>query len=144
MACTSEPATDGPAETATDEPATVPFSQEADRIDVRLNGRPLTWFEYVAKWDKPFLHPLRTSSGMVISWGCPVDPYPSEEQDHEWHRGIWYGHDSWRAWGRDRTDRIIPVSEPTLRTEGGQGFLPAELGLQPCLPRHLDERDSLQ
>lgn len=136
MACTTEPATDRPAESATDGLATVSFSQGTDRIDVHLDGMPLTSFHYAPKWDKPFLHPLRTSSGIVVSRGYPVDPQPGEEQDHEWHRGIWYGHgdvnghDFWRELGRDKTGMIIPVSEPTFRTEGGQGFLSAELGLQ--------------
>ena len=136
MACSTEPATDEAAETAADQLATVSFSQETDRIDVYLDGRPLTSFHYAAAWDKPFFHPLRTSSGLVISRGYPVDPQPGEEQDHEWHRGIWYGHgdvnghDFWRELGRDKTGMIIPVSAPTFRTEGGQGSLSTELGLQ--------------
>jgi hypothetical protein len=136
MACSTEPATDAAAETAADQPAAVSFSQETDRIDVHLGGRPLTSFHYAATWDKPFLHPLRTSSGLVISRGYPVDPQPGEERDHEWHRGIWYGHgdvnghDFWRELGRDKTGMIVPVSEPTFRTEEGQGTLSTELGLQ--------------
>lgn len=136
MACSTEPATDATAETAADQLAAVSFSQETDRIDVHLGGRPLTSFHYAATWDKPFFHPLRTSSGLVISRGYPVDPQPGEERDHEWHRGIWYGHgdvnghDFWRELGRDKTGIIIPVSEPTFRTAEGQGSLSAELGLQ--------------
>lgn len=136
MACSTGPATDEAAETAAGQLAAVSFSQEKDRIDVHLDGRPLTSFHYAAKWDKPFLHPLRTSSGLLISRGYPVDPQPGEEHDHEWHRGVWYGHgdvnghDFWRELGRDKTGMIIPVSEPTFRAEGGRGLLSAELGLR--------------
>ena len=63
-------------------------------------------------------------------------PQPGEEQDHDWHRGIWYGHgdvnghDFWRELGRDKTGMIVPVSDPTFRTEGDHGVLSAGLGLQ--------------
>ena len=136
MACSAESVTDEAAEIAAGQPAAVSFSQETDRIDVHLGGKPLTSFHYAATWDKPFLHPLRTSSGLLISRGYPVDPEPGEEHDHEWHRGIWYGHgdvnghDFWRELGRDKTGMIVPVAAPTFRAEGGRGFLSAELGLQ--------------
>ncbi len=46
------------------------------------------------KWDKPFLYPIRTVSGKVISRGWPVEPRDGDSTDHTWHRGFWYGHAS--------------------------------------------------
>ena len=114
----------------------VSFAQHPGRIEVFLGGRPLTAFHYDAKWDKPFLYPLRTSSGLVVSRGYPIDPRPGEERDHDWHRGIWYGHgdvnghDFWRELGRDKTGLIVPTTEPTYRTERDSGTIVAELGLR--------------
>jgi hypothetical protein len=130
----------GPAETEaapeTGAAAAVSFEQGAEQIQVLIDGQPFTTFRYEEKWDKPFLYPLRTASGMVISRGFPVEPREGEEQDHDWHRGIWYGHgeinghDFWRELGRDKTGILVPLSAPTYETNGSQGRLSAELGLQ--------------
>jgi hypothetical protein len=116
--------------------AGVSFSQQDKRIEIVVDGRPFTTFHYEEKWDKPFLYPLITASGKVISRGYPIEPREGEEQDHAWHRGIWYGHgdvsghDFWRELGADKTGKIIPLGEPSTRAEGGKGILTAELGLQ--------------
>jgi hypothetical protein len=116
--------------------AAVSFEQGKEQIRVLIVGRPLTTFHYEEKWDKPFLYPLRTASGMVISRGYPIEPREGEEQDHDWHRGIWYGHgdvnghDFWRELGRDKTGIIVPISAPAYQANAGAATLTAELGLQ--------------
>ena len=135
-ACSVEPVGEGESGPVSEPVESVSFAQHPGRIEVLLGGRPLTAFHYDAKWDKPFLYPLRTSSGLVVSRGHPIDPRPGEERDHDWHRGIWYGHgdvnghDFWRELGRDKTSLIVPTTEPTYRTEGDSGTIVAELGLQ--------------
>ena len=130
----------GPVETETaaseSTPAAVSFEQGARQFQVLIEGLPFTTFRYEEQWDKPFLYPLRTASGTVISRGYPVEPREGEEQDHDWHRGIWYGHgdingaDFWRELGRDKTGLLVTVAEPAYQQRGGQGTLIAELGLQ--------------
>jgi hypothetical protein len=71
-------------------------------------------------WDKPFLYPLRTVSGKVLSRGWPIETREGDSKDHGWHRGIWYGHgdingaDFWRELGREKTSRLIAKSRPTV------------------------------
>lgn len=73
---------------------------------------------YGEEWDKPFLYPLRTVSGLNLSRRYPVETVPGEETDHVWHRGLWYGHgiinghDFWRELGRDKTARIVVDGQP--------------------------------
>ena len=92
----------------------VAFSSAAGRVDVFVNGEDSTSFHFEDKWDKPFLYPLRTASGLVISRGYPVEERPGEHSDHIWHRGIWWGHgdingvDFWRELGRDKTGTPRP------------------------------------
>lgn len=135
-ACSGEPAGETTSGTGSEAVESVSFVKHEGRIEVFLGGRPLTTFQYDAKWDKPFLYPLRTSSGLLISRGYPLDPRPGEERDHYWHRGIWYGHgdvnghDFWRELGRDKTGLIVPTTEPAYRTEKDSGTIVAELGLQ--------------
>lgn len=92
-----------------------------DRVDVLLDGKPWTAFQFHSKWDKPFLYPIRTVSGLVLSRGYPVEPRDGEEHDHDWHRGIWYGHgdisgeDFWREKPDKSTARLVVSGEPVIR-----------------------------
>jgi hypothetical protein len=80
-------------------------------------------FYYGEEWDKPFLYPLRTVSGKILSRRYPIETVPGEETDHAWHRGLWYGHgiinghDFWREQGRDKTSRLIINGKPRTKTK---------------------------
>ena len=112
------------------------FERGEGSIRVLLDGEPFTTFHFEREWDKPFLYPLRTASGTTVSRGYPLEPRPGEETDHDWHRGIWYGHgninghDFWRELGRDRTGMIVPLSEPVFEQGEESGSIEAELGLR--------------
>lgn len=99
--------------------STVSFRPAGDRIEVLLDGRPFTSFHYGPQWDKPFLHPLRTVTGLIVSRGFPLEPRPGESTDHPWHRGLWWGHgdvngeDFWRELGREKTGRLVRREGPT-------------------------------
>jgi hypothetical protein len=105
-----------------------------DRVDILLDGRPLTAFQFNSKWDKPFLYPLRTVSGLVVSRGWPVDPRPGEQHDHAWHRGLWYGHgdingeDFWREKPDGTTARLVVEGAPKV-SSGGAGVVDATLAM---------------
>lgn len=91
-----------------------------DHADVLLKGQPYTAFHYHSKWDKPFLHPVRTPGGVVVSRGYPVSLLPGDSEDHAWHRGIWFGHgdingeDFWREQGREKTSWLVPHGVPRV------------------------------
>ncbi|MBL8175346.1 MAG: PmoA family protein [Bryobacterales bacterium] len=98
--------------------------RDTGRIDFTENRKPITSLHYAEKWDKPFLYPLRTAKGHIVSRGWPVDPRPGEQEDHAWHRGIFWGHgdisrhDFWREQGRQKTCILLPKSEPELTATG--------------------------
>jgi len=104
-----------------------------DRVNILLDGRPLTAFHFHSKWDKPFLHPIRTASGAEISRGWPVEPRDGDERDHTWHRGIWYGHgdingeDFWRE-TPGKTARLVLEGEPKT-SSGAKGVLEVALAM---------------
>ena len=93
-------------------PAVV-FQQLSGRVEVSLDRKLVTAFHHDSKWEKPFLYPLRTVSGIVVSRGWPVEPRAGEQQDHLWHRGIWWGHgdingeDFWREKPDKSTSRLL-------------------------------------
>jgi len=76
------------------------------------------------RWDKPFLYPIRTLAGKTISRGWPLEPRAGDSEDHEWHRGFWYGHgdingaDFWREQGRDKTARLVARAAPEQSRHG--------------------------
>lgn len=82
-------------------------------IALKADGRVVTRFVFDEKYDKPFLYPLTTPSGLVVSRGWPLEPRAGETADHPWHRGIFYGHglvnghDFWRELGREKTSRLV-------------------------------------
>ncbi len=114
----------------------VTFERGDHQIRVKVGGEHFTTLHYSERWDKPFLHPIRTASGLTVSRGYPVDPAEGEVQDHDWHRGIWYGHgdinghDFWRELGRGRTGTIVPVAEPILEEGEGRGAVEVLFGFR--------------
>jgi hypothetical protein len=96
----------------------VSFREAPDRIEISIDGKPFSNLYYGAKWAKPFLHPLRSASGVVVTRGYPVEEIPGENRDHNWHHGLWYAHgdinsvDFWRDLGPEKTGRMVPQSKP--------------------------------
>ncbi len=115
--------------------AEVSFEPEAGKIHVLINGKPFTTYHFEEKWDKPFLHPVRTLSGIDVTRGWPVEPREGESDDHIWHRGLFMGHDQingvdfWRELGRDKTAIFVPRSAPASSVSDGKGTITAELDL---------------
>ncbi len=108
-----------------------------DRVQVLSDGKELTNYIFNTKWDKPFLFPIKTVSGVTVSRGYPVEPREGEEQDHPWHRGIWYGHgdingvDFWREKGPDVAGRLVLRHEPTLTQDNNSGTITAVMDMLP-------------
>ena len=62
-------------------------------ITVNLDGKPFTVFHYGVDANKPFLAPLRSASGKIITRGFPMENIPGESRDHLHHRGLWFSYD---------------------------------------------------
>ncbi|MFN0105323.1 MAG: PmoA family protein [Bryobacteraceae bacterium] len=98
--------------------ADVTFHARTDSVEVSIDGKPFTTFHYAAKWDKPFLHPIRTAGGMIVTRRWPVEQKTGEIEDHTWHRGLWWSHgdvsgaDFWREMGPEKTGRLVLRGKP--------------------------------
>ena len=121
------------------QPVPVSFERGDREVSVLLGGRAFTTLHFGDDWDKPFLYPLRTASGLTVSRGYPIEPREGEERDHDWHRGIWYGHgdinghDFWRELGRDRTGMIVPLADPVLEPGSQRGVVEMRFGFRTAL-----------
>lgn len=71
--------------------AQVRFSR--DSIDVIVDGKPFTTFHYGAENGKPYLSPLRSASGKIVSRLYPMEQIPGESRDHLHHTGLWFSYD---------------------------------------------------
>ena len=72
--------------------AQVKLTQGSDRIVVEVDGKPFTDFFIGAAAPKPYLHPLRSASGKVVTRFYPMDTVAGESKDHPHHRGLWFTH----------------------------------------------------
>jgi hypothetical protein len=66
---------------------------QQDKIDVNVDGKPFATFHFGADANKPFLAPIRSASGKIITRGFPMENIPGESRDHLHHRGLWFSYD---------------------------------------------------
>ena len=65
----------------------------SDQIDVSLEGKPFTTFHYGVEANKPFLAPLRSASGKIVTRHFPMEKIEGESHDHVHHTGLWFSYD---------------------------------------------------
>lgn len=74
-----------------DEP--VKLSRHGDEIQVSMGGKPFTTYYFGAQAPKPYLHPLRSAQGTIVTRGWPmVKDIPGEDHDHPHHRAMFFAH----------------------------------------------------
>jgi len=73
--------------------AQVKFIQSDGQIAVEIDGKPFTTL-YVSGPGvlKPYLHPLRSASGKIVTRQYPMEQTEGERHDHPHHRGLWFAH----------------------------------------------------
>src|ERR1017187_223377 len=72
--------------------AQVSFTQRADRVLVEIDGKPYTTFFLAPDGNKPYLYPLSTASGAVVTRHFPMEAFPGETNDHPHQRGLFFSH----------------------------------------------------
>jgi hypothetical protein len=71
--------------------AQVKFSPED--VAINVDGKPFTTFHYGEKNNKPFLAPIRSASGKIVTRGFPMENIAGESRDHLHHTGLWFSYD---------------------------------------------------
>ena len=64
------------------------------RIQVTIDGKPYTTLFCGPHTSKPYLHPLRSASGKIVTRRYPMETVQGETHDHPHHRGLWFSHGS--------------------------------------------------
>jgi Methane oxygenase PmoA len=63
-----------------------------DRIDILVGGRPFTSYYFGSAAAKPYLFPLRSAQGTVITRGFPMEHIPGEDHDEPHQRAMYFAH----------------------------------------------------
>lgn len=74
--------------------AQVTITPETDVIHVAIDGRPFT--DFVLRGGnamKPYLYPLRTATGKLVTRHFPMEKVEGEPTDHPHQRGLWFAHE---------------------------------------------------
>jgi hypothetical protein len=74
--------------------AQVNIVKETGKIKVEIDGKPFTDFFVGPDAVRPYLHPLRSASGKVVTRRWPQEQNTGEAMDHPHHRPVFFGHDN--------------------------------------------------
>src|SRR3990172_8273286 len=50
----------------------VKLTQSAHQVSIEINGQPFSIYYYNPEAPKPYLHPLRTAEGIIVTRGFPM------------------------------------------------------------------------
>jgi hypothetical protein len=90
--------------------AQVKITQQGnEKVSVEIDGKPFADFYVGPETMKPYLSPLRTASGKVVTRGYPMaTDVAGEAHDHPHHRGLWFTHgdvNGWDFWGNEDSQK---------------------------------------
>lgn len=84
-----------------------------NQIEVVVGGKPFTTYYFGPDSPKPYLHPLRTAAGTVVTRGFPMrTDIPGESRDHPHHRAMFFAHGDINGvdfWGEAKFEEKAPV-----------------------------------
>ena len=96
----------------------VEFKSAADRIEVLIGGRPFTTYYFGSGVVKPYLYPLRSAQGTIVTRGFPMDPdIPGEDHDEPHQRAMYFAHgdiNGYDFWGEAEFPRWSRHSTSTF------------------------------
>jgi hypothetical protein len=96
---------------AADQPVT--FVRHGDQVDVSVGGKPFTTYYFELEVPKPYLYPLRSAEGLIVTRGYPmVTSIPGESRDHPHHRALFFAHGDINGvdfWGEAQFQERAPV-----------------------------------
>jgi Family of unknown function (DUF6807) len=71
----------------------VTLQRRNETVAVRIGGTPFTTYYFGPQSPKPYLHPLRSAQGTIVTRGWPmVKNIPGEDHDHPHHRAMFFAH----------------------------------------------------
>ena len=63
-----------------------------DHIAISIDGQPFSDFCIGSAYPKPFLAPIRSATGLIVTRKFPMETVAGESHDHPHHRGLFVGY----------------------------------------------------
>ncbi len=63
-----------------------------DHVSIAIDGQPFSTFWLGHAYAKPFLAPLRSADGLIVTRKFPMEQVESESRDHPHHKGLFIGY----------------------------------------------------
>lgn len=116
--------------------AQVRFVKQTEAVEITIDGQPFSTLYYKAAETKPYLHPLRSASGKIVTRTYPMGDVAGEARDHVHHRGLWFSHgdvNGWDFWANEPSQKgvgkgrgVIAFKKLLGTKDGKAGRLQAE------------------
>ena len=91
----------------------VELKRIGNQIEVSIGGKLFTVYYFGPEAPKPYLHPLRTAAGTIVTRGFPMrKDIPGESTDHPHHRAMFFAHGDINGvdfWGEAKYEEKAPV-----------------------------------
>lgn len=97
---------------------------DSDQVAVTVDGKPFTNFFFGNDAGKPFLAPLRSASGKIVTRAFPMELIEGESRDHLHHRGLWFTYDDVNGvkfWENDPSYTKQPMGRVVVRKTSSTG-----------------------
>lgn len=96
----------------------VELKPAAGRIEVLVGGRPFTTYYFDSEAAKPYLHPLRSAQGTIVTRAFPMETnVPGEDHDEPHQRAMYFAHgdiNGYDFWGEAEFPRWSRHSRSTF------------------------------
>lgn len=102
-----------------------------DHISIEINGQPFSDFYIGDAYPKPFLAPLRSATGLIVTRRYPMERVEGESRDHPHHRGLWIGYGNVNGINFWENETKIPNTDKETPKEQGRIVLRKIDGLTP-------------
>jgi hypothetical protein len=102
-----------------------------DHVSISINGQPFSDFYIGKSYPKPFLAPLRSASGLIVTRGYPMENVEGESHDHPHHRGLWIGYGSVNGINFWENEINVPNTDAETPKRQGRIVLRDVAGLKP-------------
>ena len=91
----------------------VELKRQGTRVDVTIGGKPFTAYYFDPKAAKPYMYPLESADGVVVTRGFPMRRnIAGESTDHPHHRGLYFAHGDINGhdfWSEEQFEEKAPV-----------------------------------
>ena len=122
--------------TAGDKNETVKLQKQADSVSILIGGAEFTTFYFGPNSPKPYMAPLHSAQGTVLTRGFPMrTDIPGERHDHPHHRGLFFAHGDINGidfWGEQQLSQAA-------QTAGSKFYSSEDLPKGRTVFRKLDE-----